>query len=73
MIVTFINNHKLYIQFDRVVQKGLIQIESNSEFEETKKVINSDFEIINLPEKITIIKITINIGETKIFRTIKTG
>jgi hypothetical protein len=71
MLLTYIHNHKLFIQFDRVINKGLIYITGDNEFEETKKVNNSNFEIIALPEKIKNIKITINVGKTRIIRTIK--
>jgi len=71
MLLTYIHNHKLFIQFDRVINKGLIYITGDNEFEETKKVNNSNFEIIALPEKIKNIKITINVEKTRIIRTIK--
>jgi len=71
MILTYIHNRKLFIQFDRVINKGLINITGDNEFEETKKVNNSNFEIIALPEKIKNIKITIDFGKTRIIRTIK--
>jgi hypothetical protein len=71
MILTYINNRKLFIQFDRIIKKGLIYITADGEFEETKKVNNSNFEIIDLPEKIKNIKITINFGKNRIIKTIK--
>jgi len=71
MIITTINNCKLFIQFDRIVKTGLIHIFDDSKYEKTRKVANSEFEVIDLPKTIDKIHLEINIdNENKIIKTI---
>jgi len=70
MILTFVNNHKLFIQFDRIVKKGLIYINDDKQFDEHKEINNSEFEMLELPDKIGKINIRIEIDGLKILRTI---
>lgn len=70
MIITTINNNKLFIQFDRLVTKGMIHITDNKNFKSDQKIRNSDFEIMDLPESINKVHIHIVADKTKIFKTI---
>ena len=73
MILTFINNHKLFIQFDRIVKKGSIFITDEKQYSFSKEISDSEFEVIDLSEDLLKLKIRISIGNKQIIRTIKIG
>ncbi len=71
MVITTINNNKLFIQLDRLVKNGLIHIYNDKGFEKNQDIINSEFEVIDLPETIEKIHLEIDIdNENKIMKTI---
>ncbi len=71
MVITTINNNKLFIQLDRLVKNGLIHIYDDKGFEKNQDIINSEFEVIDLPETIEKIHLEIEIdNENKIIKTI---
>jgi hypothetical protein len=71
MIITTINNCKLFIQFDRIVKTGLIYIFDDAKYEKKRNIANSEFEVIDLPKTIDKIHLEINIeNENKIIKTI---
>ena len=70
MILTYINDHKLFIQFDQVVKNGLLTVDGDISFNKKKIISNSEFEIIELPENIKLIKISIKFGNKQMTRTI---
>ena len=71
MILTFINNHKLFIQFDRIVKKGSIFITDEKQYSFSKEISDSEFEVIDLSKDLLKLKIRISIGNKQIIRTIK--
>ena len=72
MIITYINNNKLFIQFDKLVKKGLIFLNDDKKFKKYQDINNSEFEIIELPdEQPCKINIQIDIGDIRIFKSIK--
>ena len=74
MIITTINNNKLFIQFDRIVKTGLIHIFDDAKYEKKRKVANSEFEVIDLPKTIDKIHLEINIdNEKKIMKTLSSN
>ncbi|RLD62435.1 MAG: hypothetical protein DRJ05_00425 [Bacteroidetes bacterium] len=71
MVITTINNNKLFIQFDRLVKNGLVHIYDDKGFEKDKDINNSEFEVVDLPEAIEKIHLEINFDdENKIIKTI---
>ena len=72
MILTYVNNHKLFIQFDRIIKTGLISLNDGFNFNKQMAINNSEFEIIELPEKVRTINISIEIGNEQLTRIIKT-
>jgi hypothetical protein len=72
MILTYINNRKLFIQFDRVVKYGMIYLNDGYNFNKQTAINNSEFEIIELPDKVKLINIIIETGTKQITRIIKT-
>jgi hypothetical protein len=72
MILTYVNNHKLFIQFDRIIKTGIISLNDGFNFNKKKVINNSEFEIIELPEKVRTINISIEIGNEQLTRIIKT-
>ncbi len=72
MIITFIHNNKLFIQFDNLVKKGLIFLNDDKKFKKYQDINNSEFEIIELPDELPDkINIQIDIGDKRIFKSIK--
>jgi len=72
MILTYINNRKLFIQFDRIIKTGIISLNDGFNFNKQMAINNSEFEIIELPEKVRTINISIEIGNEQLTRIIKT-
>ena len=72
MILTYVNNHKLFIQFDRIIKTGIISLNDGFNFNKQMAINNSEFEIIELPEKVRTINISIEIGNEQLTRIIKT-
>jgi len=71
MVITTINNNKLFIQFDRLVKNGLVHIYDDKGFEKDKDINKSEFEVVDLPEAIEKIHLEINFDdENKIIKTI---
>lgn len=71
MIITTINNNKLFIQFDRVVKSGLLHIYDDHDFKKDIEITDSEFEVINLPGAVEKIHIEIDIeSENRIIKTI---
>ena len=72
MILTYVNNHKLFIQFDRIIKTGIISLNDGFNFNKQMAINNSEFEIIELPDKVKLINIIIKTGTKQITRIIKT-
>ena len=70
MIITTINNNKLFIKFDSLVKSGLIHISDNKDFRSDHPIENSDFEMIDLPQNPDKIFIQIEFGKEKFKKTI---
>jgi len=70
MIITTINNNKLFIKFDSLVNRGMIEVTDAKEFEKHQNIKNSDFEVIDLPAESDKIYITIDLGDQTITKTI---
>ncbi len=70
MIITTINNNKLFIKFDSLVKKGIIYIKDNKDFKSSHQIENSDFEVMDLSTNSEKIHIQIEIGKTIIAKTI---
>jgi len=72
MIITFIKNNKLFIQFDKLVNNGMLTITDDKQYLVHQQIDNSEFEIIDLPdEPLVKINIQIDIGNKRIFKSIK--
>ncbi|OQX77756.1 MAG: hypothetical protein B6D61_06680 [Bacteroidetes bacterium 4484_249] len=65
MIITTIRNNKLFIQFDRLVKNGLIQINGENGFETQRQFKDSEFEVFELPYNIKTIHLNIAIDDEK--------
>ncbi len=74
MIITIIKNNKLFIQFDRLINNGMLTITTNDkQYLKLQNINNSEFEIIDLPDKLPEkLNIQIDIGMEKFFKTLKT-
>jgi len=70
MIITTINNNKLFIKFDRLVGTGMIYLSDKKEFNFSQNIKNSDFEVLDLPANIEKIYIQIETGKKSITKTI---
>ena len=71
MIITTINNNKLYIQFDKLVKTGMIEISDTNTFKKRLSIQNSEFEIIDITKSIGKLSIRINIdNEEQTHKTI---
>ncbi len=49
MIIATINNNRLFVQFSKLITDGTIQIRNESDFENKRKIQNSDFEMFDFP------------------------
>ncbi len=49
MIIATINNNRLFVQFSKLITDGTIQIRNESDFENNRKIQNSDFEMFDFP------------------------
>ena len=49
MVITTINNNKLFIQLDSLVSKGTISVSDVNGFTRSIAIVNSNFEAIDLP------------------------
>ena len=70
MVITTINNNKLFIQFDSMIADGLISVSNNNDFIRSIAIVNSNFEAIDLPSESDRIFVKIEIGEKTITKTI---
>ena len=70
MVITTINNNKLFIKFDSLVKDGVIHITDNKNFKSDKSIKDSDFEVMDLPADSDKIHIRIEIDKEKISKTI---
>jgi len=70
MIITTINNNKLFIKFDSLVKDGVIHITDNKKFKSDHNINNSDFEVMDLPANSDKVHVQIEIGKTIISKTI---
>jgi len=70
MVITTINNNKLFIKFDSLVKKGMISINDNNNFKSDQYIENSDFEVMDLSANCEKIHIQIEIGKQIITKTI---
>ena len=72
MIITFVKDHKLFVQFDKLVNNGMLTITDNKQFLKHRKINNSEFEIIDLPDELPVsVNIQIDIDNKRIFKSIK--
>ena len=70
MIITTINNNKLFIKFDSLVRDGVIHITDNKNFKSDQNIKNSDFEVMDLSVNSEKIHIQIETGKQIITKTI---
>ncbi len=70
MVITTINNNKLFIKFDSLVKKGMISINDNNNFKSDQYIENSDFEVMDLSANSEKIHIQIEVGKKIITKTI---
>jgi len=70
MVITTINNNKLFIKFDSLVKSGKIYLKDNKDFKSDQFIKNSDFEVMDLSANSEKIHIQIEIGKSKITKTI---
>ncbi len=70
MIITTINNNKLFIQLDSLVSKGIISVSDDNGHNKSIAVRDSNFEEMDLPSGSKKISITIEIGKKTITKTI---
>jgi len=74
MIITTINNNKLFIQFDRIVKTGQIYIFDDAKYEKKRDIVNTEFEVIDLPKTIDKIHLEIETdNEKKIMKTLSSN
>jgi len=71
MIITIVKDNKLFIQFDSLVKRGSLLITDGKQYTFQQDIIQSEFEVIDLPEKLKKITIQIDWDETRINRTIR--
>jgi hypothetical protein len=67
MIITTTNNNKIFIQFDRLVKNGLISLNDDSGFEMERDIMDTEFEVFELPENIKTVHLEIYMNNEKIF------
>ncbi len=70
MIITTVNNNKLFIKFDSLVKSGRIYLKDNKDFKSDQFIKNSDFEVMDLSANSEKIHIQIEIGKSKMTKTI---
>ena len=70
MVITTINNNKLFVQFDNLVKIGAIHVMNNRNFESVQNIRDSDFEVMDLSSNSDKIYIQIEIDKEKISKTI---
>lgn len=70
MIITTINNNKLFVKFDSLIKEGMICLTDDKNFKLYHKILGSDFEVLDLPAKADKIFIQIETGKNKITKTI---
>ncbi len=70
MIITTINNNKLFIQLDSLVSKGTISVSDDKGHQNSIAIVNSNFEAIDLPSVSDKIVVKIEFGEKTITKTI---
>ncbi len=70
MVITTINNNKLFIQFDSMIANGLISVSDNNDFTRSIAIVNSNFEAIDLPSVSDKIFITIETDGKTVTKTI---
>ena len=71
MIITIVKDNKLFIQFDSLVKNGSLLITDGKQYTKQQDIIQSEFEVIDLPEKLKKITIQIDWDEKRINRTIR--
>ncbi len=71
MVITIVRNRKLFIQFDELVESGVIHIDDQDKFSKYHQINYSDFEIIELPKRLKKINIQIDMGNKRVNRTLK--
>jgi hypothetical protein len=70
VIITTINNNKLFVKFDSLIKEGMICLTDDKNFKLDHKILVSDFEVLDLPAKADKIHIQIETGKNKISKTI---
>ncbi len=70
MIITSINNNKLFIQLDSLVSKGMISVSDDKGHSKSIAVRDSNFEEMDLSSGAKKIFIKIEIGDETITKTI---
>ncbi len=70
MVITTINNNKLFIQLDALVSKGKISVSDDKGHSRSIAVKDSNFEEMDLPFESHKIFIKIEIGDETITKTI---
>jgi hypothetical protein len=71
MILTTIINHQLCIRFDTWIKKGTIKITGDGRYNRSIGFVNSDFEIIDIPENIHHIRVVIHTGDEVTTKNLK--
>ncbi len=70
MIITTINNNKLFIQLDSLIKKGTISVSDDKGHQKSIAVRDSNFEVLDLYPGSDKIYITIENGKKTITKTI---
>ena len=71
MILTTIINHQLCIRFDTWIKKGTIKITGDGHYNQSVSFVDSDFEIINIPENIHHLRVVIHVGDEVTIKNLK--
>ncbi len=70
MIITTINNNKLFIQLDSLISKGTISVSDDKGHQKSIAVRDSNFEEMDLPFESNKVFIKIDTGSETITKTI---
>jgi hypothetical protein len=71
MLITTVNNNKLYIHFDSIIKNVKVKIINDKNIEKIKELNNTEFGHIDIPKNSKILLIKIIINNTTINKTIK--
>jgi len=70
MFITTVHSDKLFIHFDSIINKAIIEIINEKGIKRNKDLNNTEFGFINIPKNSTRIDIKITINNKAIIKTI---